>query len=228
MAEQEGKQALIIQLPWTVPQQPNVQTIVLQQPAKTHLELNASTDKTAISSFALSVVIALILGGLATWLAYWYGKKSFRLTEMSFKTVSEDIKQAAETHRLVNAQILESQKTNKDRDIKLAFNKEWSEKLITSLSELTPNLDDWILRVIGLSNETIKRKKNTPNFRLSEDKYFMNEIKILHSGSESIRKLLNKLVIYVSLFNSDNEYNEILFLLNGGFKRQVQQYKNQP
>jgi septum formation topological specificity factor MinE len=42
----------------------------------------------------------------------------------------------------------------------------------------------------------------------------MNEIKILHSGSESIRKLLNKLVIYVSLFNSDNEYNEILFLLN--------------
>jgi hypothetical protein len=42
-----------------VPQQPSVQTIVLQQPAKTHMELNASTDKTAISSFALSVVIAL-------------------------------------------------------------------------------------------------------------------------------------------------------------------------
>ena len=27
-------------------------------------------NKTAISSFALSVVIALALGGLATWLAY--------------------------------------------------------------------------------------------------------------------------------------------------------------
>ncbi|WP_228259879.1 YccF domain-containing protein [Acinetobacter terrestris] len=109
MAEQEGKQALMIQLPWTVPQQPNVQTIVLQQPAKTQMELNASTDKTAISSFALSVIIALILGGFATWLAYWYGRKSFKLTEMSFKIVSEDIKQAAETNRQTTMVIIQSQ-----------------------------------------------------------------------------------------------------------------------
>jgi len=82
---------IVIQLPWTVPQQPSVQTIVLQQPAKTHLELNASTDKTAISSFALSVVIALALGGLATWLAYWYGRKSFDLTKQSFDAVIAQI-----------------------------------------------------------------------------------------------------------------------------------------
>lgn len=82
---------IVIQLPWVVPQQPSVQTIVLQQPAKTHLELNASTDKTAISSFALSVVIALALGGLATWLAYWYGRKSFDLTKQSFDAVIAQI-----------------------------------------------------------------------------------------------------------------------------------------
>ncbi len=29
---------IVIQLPWTVPQQPSVQTIVFQQPAKTHME----------------------------------------------------------------------------------------------------------------------------------------------------------------------------------------------
>lgn len=81
----------MIQLPWTVPQQPSVQTIVLQQPAQTHMELNASTDKTAISSFALSVVIALVLGGLATWLAYWYGRKSFDLTKQSFDAVIAQI-----------------------------------------------------------------------------------------------------------------------------------------
>lgn len=90
MAEQDSKNVMI-QLPWTVPQQPNVQTIVLQQPAKTHMELNASTDKTAISSFALSVVIALALGGLATWLAYWYGRKSFDLTKQSFDAVIAQI-----------------------------------------------------------------------------------------------------------------------------------------
>lgn len=44
---------IVIQLPWTVPQQPSVQTIVFQQPAKTHMELNASTDKTAILSLSL-------------------------------------------------------------------------------------------------------------------------------------------------------------------------------
>ncbi|MDN5646344.1 MAG: hypothetical protein L0G67_13515, partial [Acinetobacter sp.] len=82
---------IVIQLPWTVPQQPSVQTIVFQQPAKTHMELNASTDKTAILSFALSVVIALALGGLATWLAYWYGRKSFDLTKQSFDVVLEQI-----------------------------------------------------------------------------------------------------------------------------------------
>jgi hypothetical protein len=87
MAEQDSND-IVIQLPWTVPQQPSVQTIVLQQPAKTHMELNASTDKTAISSFALSVVIALALGGLATWLAYWYGRKSFDLTKQSFDAYS--------------------------------------------------------------------------------------------------------------------------------------------
>lgn len=90
MAEQDSN-SIVIQLPWTVPQQPSVQTIVLQQPAQTHMELNASTDKTAISSFALSVVIALALGGLATWLAYWYGRKSFDLTKQSFDAVIAQI-----------------------------------------------------------------------------------------------------------------------------------------
>ena len=108
MAEQDSN-SIGIQLPWTVPQQPSVQTIVLQQPAKTHMELNASTDKTAISSFALSVVIALALGGLATWLAYWYGRKSFDLTKQSFDAV---IKQIESSERLMmesNSNLIENQ-----------------------------------------------------------------------------------------------------------------------
>ena len=100
---------IVIQLPWTVPQQPSAQTIVFQQPAKTHMELNASTDKTAILSFALSVVIALALGGLATWLAYWYGRKSFDLTKQSFDAV---IKQIESSERLMmesNSNLIENQ-----------------------------------------------------------------------------------------------------------------------
>ena len=135
MAQQEGKQALIIQLPWTVPQQPNVQTIVLQQPAKTQMELNASTDKTAISSFGLSVLIAVILGLFATWLAYWYGRKSFKLTEMSFKTVSEDIKQAAETHRITTDKVLNNQKMLKEQELQFLYRSSEIDKFRNVIAE---------------------------------------------------------------------------------------------
>ena len=117
MAEQDSND-IVIQLPWVVPQQPSVQTIVLQQPAKTHLELNASTDKTAISSFALSVVIALILGCLATWLAYWYGRKSFDLTKQSFDAVIHQINagmQEAQNIKDATIKILKMQQSSKSK-----------------------------------------------------------------------------------------------------------------
>ena len=113
MAEQDSN-SIVIQLPWTVPQQPSVQTIVLQQPAQTHMELNASTDKTAISSFALSVVIALALGGLATWLAYWYGRKSFDLTKQSFDAVIAQIQSSERITLQLNENLfLEQQRIEK-------------------------------------------------------------------------------------------------------------------
>lgn len=119
MAELDDKNEVMIELPWAVPQQPLVtsQIQVDPQTQKIPLDIQHSTDTTAISSFALSVIIALILGGLATWLAYWYGRKSFQLTEMSFKTVSEDIKQSAESHRDVNQRILNSQKDLKNKEL---------------------------------------------------------------------------------------------------------------
>ena len=94
MAEEKDNE-MMIQLPWIVPQQPLVKTEISAEinQQKIPLDLNVtSTDTTAISSFTLSVIIALILGGFATWLAYWYGCKSFQLTELSFKVVSEDIR----------------------------------------------------------------------------------------------------------------------------------------
>ncbi|WP_213033007.1 hypothetical protein [Acinetobacter sp. ANC 4648] len=51
----------------------NVQSVVLQQSnrEKVNLDLNiSSTDTTAIWSFGVAMIIAIALGGLATWLAY--------------------------------------------------------------------------------------------------------------------------------------------------------------
>ncbi|MCO8070792.1 hypothetical protein NI470_00685 [Acinetobacter lwoffii] len=74
MAEQNNNEVMI-QLPWTVPQQPLVQTTSMVENPNKKMELNLthSTDTTAISSFALSVIIALIfrkfsdLASLLVW-----------------------------------------------------------------------------------------------------------------------------------------------------------------
>lgn len=111
-------QDAFIQLPWAVPQQ-SVQTLVIQQPTKTHMELNASTDKTAISSFALSVVIALILGGLATWLAYWYGRKSFDLTRHSFDAVVKQIESSVLITLKSNQYLIDAQNITKIKELRI-------------------------------------------------------------------------------------------------------------
>lgn len=100
MAEQEGKQALMIQLPWTVPQQPLVKTEIIAKTNQQKIpwDLNVtSTDTTAIWSFIVAMVIAIALGGLATFLAYWYGKRSFDLTKQSFDAVIAQIKSSEQS-----------------------------------------------------------------------------------------------------------------------------------
>lgn len=165
MPEQESKN-VVIQLPWAVPQQPSLQTIVLQQPAKTHMELNASTDKTAISSFALSVVIALALGGLATWLAYWYGRKSFDLTKQSFDVVLEQIissrQEAERLHKITMEQICANIESNKEtsknqleimfKDLHLKRTLNIFESLRNEFSTFFSLLDDEILKIFNFSD----------------------------------------------------------------------------
>nr|WP_257229870.1 MULTISPECIES: hypothetical protein [Acinetobacter] len=98
------------------------------------MELNASTDKTAISSFALSVIVALILGGFATWLAYWYGRKSFQLTEMSFITVVEQIRTAEQSAFDLNSRLFNQQLKLQNNE--LIFNKQENKrKMIVEKSE---------------------------------------------------------------------------------------------
>ncbi len=132
-----------------MPQQPFDQTAsVVENPnRKMELDLNHSTDTTAISSFTLSVIIALILGSFATWLAYWYGRKSFQLTELSFKVVSEDIKEAAESHRNMTKQLIESQENLKRVELQeliddLAVLKPLVHKYITLLGSVALVLND--------------------------------------------------------------------------------------
>ena len=63
-------------------QQENNQAMILQQPngQKVYLDLQHSTDTTAIWSFVAAMIASIVI-------AIWYGRKSFKLTKQSFDTV---------------------------------------------------------------------------------------------------------------------------------------------
>jgi len=182
VAAKQEKSDLMIQLPWTVPPQPNVQTIVLQQPAKTHMELNASTDKTAISSFALSVAIALILGGLATWLAYWYGRKSFDLTKLSFDAVIAQIKSSERSALDLNKQLFEQQKKlQKDE-----ANRNYSIRKEESLRLLVASF-------LQKANAFFRQSRSYAINNGSKDKYEQFDNPEIKKEFEQLERLLNSM-----------------------------------
>ena len=193
MSKQDSND-IVIQLPWTVPQQPSVQTIVLQQPAKTHMELNASTDKTAISSFALSVVIAL--GGLATWLAYWYGRKSFDLTKQSFDAVIAQIQSSERITLQSNENLfLEQQRIEK-------IKKTLEEHLIQK-NKLKQNIASVIIFSEGLNIDIWKINDDFFNENISDKALIKNK-------KEQLGVKLNDLNLQIKIIQleliSSNEF----------------------
>lgn len=167
---------VMIQLPWTVPQQPLYTTLIEVDPEtkKIPLDIQHSTDTTAIGSFVLSVIVALILSGLATWLAYWYGRKSFKLTEMSFKTVSQDIKESSEIHKLTTKRILDNQLKLKEID----YLQHQSKIIIEAISNFDINiymLEIYLRKVLDKRLITDEERKIALSFH---DQLHPNRIKI--------------------------------------------------
>lgn len=129
---------------WGNVQEQQTQAVVLQQPKdqKVYLDVQHSTDTIAILSFALSIIIALILGSLATWLAYWYGRKSFKLTEMSFKTVVEQIKSSETTALDLNSKLFNQQLVLQDREQKNLQKVQWIDSFrLLAQSYMSKNIE---------------------------------------------------------------------------------------
>ena len=123
----------------------NTQALVLQQPngQKVYLDLTHSTDTTAIWSFGVAMVIAIGLGSLATWLAYWYGKRSFDLTRQSFDTVIAQIKSSEKIMLESNKLLIISQSELKIRELKISnsFNE------LSKFREIVSEYYYWALKV---------------------------------------------------------------------------------
>ncbi|WP_213033031.1 hypothetical protein [Acinetobacter terrae] len=207
MAEQEGKQALMIQLPWTVPQQPLVKTEIIAETnqQKIPLDLNVtSTDTTAISSFALSVIIALILGGFATWLAYWYGRKSFDLTKQSFEAVIKQIESSERTSLDLNTKLFDQQQMLQSNELEFKKLENWENQVRAVSAEYQSYITKFIFNAEYFEAHLLENNSNERNVAYKQLKE-LNEQAILTLVKLDLyfdphNESLDKIIIYSDIF----------------------------
>ncbi|WP_216937116.1 MULTISPECIES: hypothetical protein [unclassified Acinetobacter] len=84
---------------------------------------------TAIWSFVIAMVVAFILGISATIITIWYGRKSFKLTEMSFKIVIEQIKVSEQSAIDLNSKLFDQQKILQNNELQYAYKTSEIEKI---------------------------------------------------------------------------------------------------
>ena len=209
MTQKNTEPELMIQLPWTVPQ--NVQTIVIQPPAKTHMELNASTDKTAISSFSLSVIVALILGGFATWLAYWYGRRSFDLTKQSFDATIKQIKSTENLMLESNKLLIKSQNDLMLKNQKIEYVKirnENFEKAAIEFIYLSENFSLFILLLeSGHSKFIFEKETEIGSYSFDLNAEIKDRFKVVFDAQVRLRFHLR------SILDEDDDVKELIAIL---------------
>ena len=176
----------------------NTQNVVLQQTdgKKIYLDLNVSTDTTAIWSFWLAMIIALILGSSATLIAIWYGRKSFKLTEMSFKLVVEEIQSSQKVALRLNKELFEQQKYLQINELDNIDKQKWLFEVRTNLAIYSKNYE--ILRYKML---TFNKKyyldinvhlNNLDNFETENKLAKYNELNEINNLTEIILDVFHK------------------------------------
>lgn len=165
---------------WGNVQEQQTQTTVLQQPKdqKVYLDVQHSTDTTAIWSFVIAMVVAFILGVSATIIAIWYGRKSFELTKQSFDALVKQI----ESSELIT---LESNRGIHEQNRKIEIIKQEFELKYRRLERLKENFSNFIVNAENLNIEIMKL-----NFDALNEKIANEEIQIRRNTiNESQKKL---------------------------------------
>lgn len=132
----------MIQLPWAVPQQPLVQTTSILENLNKKMELNLthSTDTTAIWSFIIAMIVAIILGISATFIAIWYGRKSFDLTKQSFDALVKQIESSEKIIQDSNQSLIASQAELKKYELEYLHRVEETNKLRNIVADYLSHL----------------------------------------------------------------------------------------
>ena len=164
------------------------QAVVLEQPKdqKVYLDVQHSTDTTAIWSFAIAMVIAFILGISATIIAIWYGRKSFDLTKQSFDSLVKQIESSEKITVASNNGLAQSQADSKLTELRFLYKS-------SEIQNLRKMIADYFATVVALNTHMV--------FKVSflKDNKFLNdndENKYIHELFDEIKRYANEIFTF--------------------------------
>ena len=217
VAEQNNNEVMI-QLPWTVPQQPLVQTAsVVENPSrKMELDLNHSTDTTAIWSFLAAMVASMVV-------AIWYGRKSFKLTEMSFDAVITQIKASEQSALDLNIRLFEQQKILQENELSFRELTEWKKEIRVTGAEIYKK----ITQIVLIVHQILENDLDTdPRLRLDVNSEVGRKIEKIHLLFESVLLDFGNLELLFAHDSQDGEkVDGIIYILCTMLNEGIQKIK---
>ncbi|MHA5057315.1 hypothetical protein ACX2CK_11140 [Acinetobacter schindleri] len=164
------------------------QAVVLEQPKdqKVYLDVQHSTDTTAIWSFVIAMVVAFILGISATIIAIWYGRKSFDLTKQSFDSLVKQIESSEKITVASNNGLAQSQADSKLTELRFLYKS-------SEIQNLRKMIADYFATVVALNTHMV--------FKVSflKDNKFLNdndENKYIHELFDEIKRYANEIFTF--------------------------------
>lgn len=164
------------------------QAVVLEQPKdqKVYLDVQHSTDTTAIWSFVIAMVVAFILGISATIIAIWYGRKSFDLTKQSFDSLVKQIESSEKITVASNNGLAQSQADSKLTELRFLYKS-------SEIQNLRKMIADYFATVVALNTHMV--------FKVSflKDNKFLNDNdknKYIHELFDEIKRYANEIFTF--------------------------------
>lgn len=151
-----------------------------------YLDVQYSTDTTAIWSFVIAMVVAFILGVSATIIAIWYGRKSFDLTKQSFDSLVKQIESSEKITVASNNGLAQSQADSKLTELRFLYKS-------SEIQNLRKMIADYFATVVALNTHMV--------FKVSflKDNKFLNdndENKYIHELFDEIKRYANEIFTF--------------------------------
>lgn len=151
-----------------------------------YLDVQHSTDTTAIWSFVIAMVVAFILGISATIIAIWYGRKSFDLTKQSFDSLVKQIESSEKITVASNNGLAQSQADSKLTELRFLYKS-------SEIQNLRKMIADYFATVVALNTHMV--------FKVSflKDNKFLNDNdknKYIHELFDEIKRYANEIFTF--------------------------------